>query len=357
MAEVRFEHVSKQFQSTGVLRDIDLTIEDGMFCVVLGPSGCGKSTLLNLVAGLEPVSSGRIFIDGRDVTGLAPQKRNIAMVFQSYALYPHLNVFENIAFGLRARGEKEAVIREKVASAAAILNLGGKLNRLPRELSGGERQRVATGRAIVRDPVLFLFDEPLSNLDARLRVELRGEFIKLHKRLGKTIMYVTHDQAEAQAMGEKIVVLNDGVIQQISAPHVLYDQPANLFVARFIGSPPMNVLRMTVEGGGAVLAKDGIAVPLPAAAGRPDAAQVYLGFRPSGAYLDPSGPLSAQAEFTEVIGEDNFCRLRLASGDEITVKVSGQNPPRGNERVGVGIHPDKLYLFSSETLKNLSLQR
>ncbi|MGE5308299.1 MAG: ABC transporter ATP-binding protein [Deltaproteobacteria bacterium] len=354
MAEVRLENISKRFGETYAVRDISLVIEDGVFCVILGPSGCGKSTLLNLVAGLEPVSSGKISIGGKDVTGVPPQKRDIAMVFQNYALYPHLTVYENIAFGLRARGEKEVVIKEKVEQAAATLNLIGKLKRFPRELSGGERQRVATGRAIVRNPALFLFDEPLSNLDARLRLELREEFIKLHRRLKNTVIYVTHDQIEAQALGEEVVVLKDGRVQQVGPPQELYVHPANVFVARFIGTPPMNMLTAIVVENGRLLARDTLRIPVPQQI-QPklaalDGKEVFLGFRPSGCRIDAAGGLKGEVEFVETIGEDSFVHVRLLPDVEVTIKLPAGSPPKPQEHMGLIIDTPFIFDHSTETL-------
>ncbi|HZY51076.1 MAG TPA: sn-glycerol-3-phosphate ABC transporter ATP-binding protein UgpC, partial [Devosia sp.] len=248
MARVELQHVSKSFGSTEVVHDVSLSIEEGEFAVFVGPSGCGKSTLLRMIAGLEETSQGDVLIGDRTVTDEEPSDRGVAMVFQSYALYPHMSVADNMSFGLRMTHRPKAEIADKVAKAATILRLEDYLQRKPAQLSGGQRQRVAIGRAIVRDPQVFLFDEPLSNLDAELRVQMRVELSKLHKTLKTTIIYVTHDQVEAMTLADKIVVLDAGIVQQVGSPLELYHRPANLFVAGFIGSPKMNLLKARVEG-------------------------------------------------------------------------------------------------------------
>src|ERR1700720_3546703 len=249
MATVTLDGVRKSFADREVVHGVSCEVGDGELVVVVGPSGCGKSTLLRMVAGLETVSAGTVAIDGRIVNGVEPKDRDIAMVFQNYALYPHMSVYDNMAYGLRMRRMSRAEIRSRVGRAAEILQLDGLLQRKPRQLSGGQRQRVAMGRAIVRDPKVFLFDEPLSNLDAKLRVQVRGEIKELQHRLKTTTIYVTHDQVEAMTMGDKIVVMNGGRVEQVGAPLELYDRPANTFVATFLGSPAMNLLEGTVEGG------------------------------------------------------------------------------------------------------------
>lgn len=250
MSEVKFEHISKVYSKGDkpAVDDFNLTIKDGEFLILVGPSGCGKSTTLRMVAGLELSTSGKILIGGKDVTGLPPKDRDIAMVFQNYALYPHMTVEENMAFALKLRGFKKEEIKRRVANAAESLGLTPYMKRLPKALSGGQRQRVALGRAIVREPAVFLFDEPLSNLDAKMRVEMRAEIIRLHRELGATMIYVTHDQTEAMTMGERIVVMSEGKIQQVAPPIELYDNPANPFVASFIGTPPMNLFPAGVNG-------------------------------------------------------------------------------------------------------------
>src|SRR5262252_292117 len=262
MASVTLSRVRKSFGNTEVVHGVDIAIADGEFCVLVGPSGCGKSTLLRMIAGLEDITDGEIAIGSRVVNRVPPKQRDIAMVFQNYALYPHMTVFDNMAFSLRLAGRPREEMREKVAAAAKILGLTDFLDRYPRQLSGGQRQRVAMGRAIVRQPQVFLFDEPLSNLDAKLRVAMRTEIKELHQRLTTTAVYVTHDQIEAMTMADKIVVMNAGNVEQIGAPLELYDRPANLFVAGFIGSPAMNFLKGKIEDG-AFKAEGGESLPLP----------------------------------------------------------------------------------------------
>jgi ABC-type sugar transport system ATPase subunit len=351
MADLTLKNISKTFGRFKAVSEINLTIPEACFCVILGPSGCGKSTLLNLVAGLEEVSSGTIRLAGKDITNLAPHKRNIAMVFQTYALYPHLTVFDNIAFGLQVKGEDKEIVREKVESVSRTLNIKEKLQHFPRQLSGGERQRVATGRAIVRNPELFLFDEPLSNLDARLRIELRAEFVKLHQKLKKTILYVTHDQVEAMSLGQIVVVLKDGLIQQVSSPKELYDDPVNLFVAQFIGTPPMNTLLGAIvkEQAALYFVKDSFRLKLSQELESKLAAfaaqKVYLGFRPSAAAISERTDLSAEVIFTETIGEDSFCHLNLQPDIELTVRLAAFSLSQPKQKVGLTLDPKRLYFF------------
>ena len=288
MANVTITNVRKAFGSTEVLHGVSVEIEDGEFVILVGPSGCGKSTLLRMIAGLENISSGDIAIGGRVVNDVAPKERDIAMVFQNYALYPHMTVRDNMAFSLLMAKAPQAVIDQHVNRAAQILGLSDLLHRYPRQLSGGQRQRVAMGRAIVRDPQVFLFDEPLSNLDAKLRVQMRAEIKELHQRLSTTIVYVTHDQIEAMTMADKIVVMNSGNVEQIGAPLDLYDRPVNLFVAGFIGSPAMNFLRGQVRDGSFVTT-DGVALPLPATGNGADGVAAVYGIRPEHFQLRPDG--------------------------------------------------------------------
>ncbi len=354
MPVLRLENVSKYFAKTRALLDINLEVKEGTFLVVLGPSGCGKSTLLNVIAGLEEPTAGRIFLDGSDITAISPHKRNIAMIFQNYALYPHLSVFENIAFGLRIRRESEEAIKTKVEMVAGILGIQDKLTSFPRQLSGGQKQRVATGRAIVREPALFLFDEPLSNLDARLRIELRGEFIKLHQRLKKTIVYVTHDQLEAMSLGEQIVVLNEGIIQQVSGARQLYDDPNNLFIAKFMGIVPMNILQVTISRGdqGLELIDDklklaliiNISKSLDCYVGK----TVYLGFRPSAIQLSENGILSGEVIFIENIGEESYVRIKMGAKAEVNAKMNSSALPQPQETVRFNLDLNKLYFFDSQ---------
>jgi multiple sugar transport system ATP-binding protein len=292
MASIEIRGVDKAFGATQVLHNVDLQVADGEFLVLVGPSGCGKSTLLRLIAGLEEVSAGEIVIGGRVVNDLPPKDRDIAMVFQNYALYPHMTVGENMAFSLRMRREAKAAAARKVADAAATLDLSAFLDRYPRQLSGGQRQRVAMGRAIVRDPQVFLFDEPLSNLDAKLRVQMRVEIKSLHQRIHATSIYVTHDQIEAMTMADRIVVLQEGRVEQVGTPLELYDHPANLFVAGFIGSPAMNFIRGRLhrhDGAFGIEANDGTILPNGGDHGGQDGQDVVYSFRPEHLTLGPTG--------------------------------------------------------------------
>jgi ABC-type sugar transport system ATPase subunit len=320
MAEVKIENLQKSYGSVDVLKDINLTVEDGSFVVLVGPSGCGKSTLLRSVAGLEPVTSGDISIAGQNVSDLAPAKRGIAMVFQSYALYPHMSVENNMAFGLKFSKTPRDEIVARVAEASRILQLDELLKRRPRELSGGQRQRVAIGRAIVRKPKVFLFDEPLSNLDAALRVNTRVEIANLHKLLKATILYVTHDQVEAMTLADKIVVMNQGRIEQAGKPLELYYKPANLFVARFIGSPAMNILPASVsKDGGSVLAQG---LKLPLAVKQTPGQELQFGFRPEHSTFARSG-IPVIVRLIERLGEGGFAHCSTDDGQSVLVEIKG----------------------------------
>ena len=313
MASVTIQAVKKNFGEVPILHGVDIDIHDGSFTVLVGPSGCGKSTLLRMIAGLEQVSGGEIRIGSTRVNDLPPKQRDIAMVFQNYALYPHMTVRENMAFALALAKEDKASIDTKVARAAEILALGALLDRYPRQLSGGQRQRVAMGRAIVRDPQVFLFDEPLSNLDAKLRVAMRSEIKELHQRLRTTSIYVTHDQIEAMTMGDKIVVMRDGRIEQSGSPLELYDNPANQFVAGFIGSPAMNFLPATLRRSGAgaqVELKDGTRLDAPRNAGGQDGQPIIFGTRPEHLSLAGSGGIAANVVVMEPTGMDTFVACR-----------------------------------------------
>jgi len=328
MGQITLKNVSKSFGATVIIPEIDLTIEDGEFVVFVGPSGCGKSTLLRLIAGLEDTSAGAIVIDGRDVTGEAPAKRKLAMVFQSYALYPHMTVAKNIAFPLKMAGEDKATIDRKVADAARILNLTNYLDRRPGQLSGGQRQRVAIGRAIVRQPSAFLFDEPLSNLDAALRGTMRLEISELHHQLKTTMIYVTHDQVEAMTMADKIVVLNAGNIEQVGSPMELYKTPKNLFVAGFIGSPKMNLIN------GAVAAKQGAAT---------------VGIRPEHLQISTSaGDWKATVGVAEHLGSDTFLHVNADGVGPLTVRADGEISVRHGDTVFLTPDPKKLHRFSED---------
>ncbi len=347
MAEVRIENLNKSFGSAEVLKDIDLLVEDGSFVVLVGPSGCGKSTLLRAVAGLEPITSGSIAIAGRNVSDLVPAQRGIAMVFQSYALYPHMNVENNMAFGLRFAGTPKPEIEQRVADAARILHLAPLLKRRPRELSGGQRQRVAIGRAIVRKPQVFLFDEPLSNLDAALRINTRVEIAKLHKLLKATIIYVTHDQVEAMTLADKIVVLNQGRIEQSGRPLDLYYKPANLFVAGFIGSPAMNILDATVERTDFLDFGSGMSLKVKLPRGLNTGDKMKFGFRPEHAAISKTG-LPGTIEIIERLGETGYAHVALPSGQTIVVEIRGTPENEHGSKVCIVPNNDHLHFFASD---------
>jgi len=355
MAEVRLTGVTKSFGATSVLKGIDLEIADGEFVVFVGPSGCGKSTLLRTIAGLEEADGGEIAIGGRRVNDLSPSDRGIAMVFQSYALYPHMSVRENMAFGLKLAKTDRAEIDRRVSAAAQTLNITDYLDRKPKALSGGQRQRVAIGRAIVREPQVFLFDEPLSNLDAALRVRMRYEFASLHQRLGTTMIYVTHDQVEAMTLADRIVVLNGGRVEQVGSPMALYDHPANLFVAEFIGSPKMNLVpAKLVSAGerGAVVqteAEERITVRVDARAARPGDA-VTLGVRPEHLNLDGTGNrLATRAAFVETLGNATYAYAsRPGQAETLTVQLSGDVRPTTGDALALHVPPERAYLFDAQ---------
>ncbi len=333
MPEVVLRGVSKSFGAVEVLSGIDLEVKDGEFCVFVGPSGCGKTTLLRIIAGLETVSAGELAIGGRRVNELPPAERRIAMVFQSYALYPHMSVYRNIAFVLKFSGARKAEVDAKVRRVAEILRLTPLLDRKPRDLSGGQRQRVAIGRAIVREPGVFLFDEPLSNLDAALRVNTRVEIAKLHRELAATMIYVTHDQVEAMTLASKIVVLNRGRIEQAGAPLDLYHRPQNLFVAGFIGSPRMNLIRARVIEAGAAAARlalaDGGEARLPLAGnGLAPGAELTLGVRPEHMAVGDAGLVAVRGsvDAVERLGEASYIHMHLADGTIVTLRTPGDSP-------------------------------
>ena len=335
-----------------VLRAIDLEIGDGEFVVLVGPSGCGKSTLLRLIAGLEEIGAGEIRIDGRLVNGLAPRERDLAMVFQSYALYPHMTVRENLSFGLRLRGTDRARTAALVQDAAARLGLADLLQRKPRELSGGQRQRVAMGRAIVREPKAFLFDEPLSNLDARLREQMRFEIRRLYQDLGTTSVYVTHDQVEAMTMADRIAAMHDGRVQQVGRPQELYDDPANLFVAGFIGSPAMNLFPVTLRDAGAGIAVhggDGLLALVPRAGVAPPAGRVLAGIRPERIGLVAAGAgLPAEVQLQENTGLGVILHLRMG-GQLLQVYTTERVRFALGATVGLRIEPADLLLFDADS--------
>ena len=323
MATLSLRGVRKSFGATPVLHGVDLDVEDGELVVIVGASGCGKSTLLRIVAGLETATAGEVVIAGRDVTGLEPADRDIAMVFQNYALYPHMTVFANMAYGLRIRGLPKPDIERRVRDAAGILGIEALLERKPKQLSGGQRQRVAMGRAIVREPALFLFDEPLSNLDAKLRVQMRAEIRRLQRRLGVTSLFVTHDQVEAMTLGDRLVVMNAGRAAQVGKPMEIFSRPADTYVAGFIGSPSMNFLPATLEGGGARLAS-GTVVPLGLPPAAPDGTSVTLGIRPE--HLVPGegeGAMPLAVELIEPLGSETVVHGRSPDGLPIVARLPG----------------------------------
>jgi lactose/L-arabinose transport system ATP-binding protein len=338
--------VIKRYGDVQVVHGIDLQVEDGEFCVFVGPSGCGKSTLLRMVAGLEETSEGKISIGTRDVTRLDPSERGVAMVFQTYALYPHMTVEENMGFGLRMTGHPKAEIKRKVGEASRILKLDDYLKRKPKALSGGQRQRVAIGRAIVRGPEVFLFDEPLSNLDAELRVEMRVEIARLHQEIGATMIYVTHDQVEAMTLADKIVVLRAGRIEQVGRPLVLYNDPDNRFVAGFIGSPAMNFFEGRAEGGTVTVPGLGGA-SLPAPGSLSADGPVTVGLRPNQMNLAQGD--SHVVELSEHLGGVSYHYLTTPDGGRLIVEAHDQQTPRPGSRTGLGVAEDAALFFDAKT--------
>src|SRR5258706_8880234 len=349
MASVTFDHVSKRFAGgTLAVKDFSLEVKDTEFMVLVGPSGCGKSTCLRMLAGLEEISDGEIRIGDRVVNEVPPRDRDIAMVFQSYALYPHMTVFDNLAFGLRMRGTPREDIERRVNTAAGILELGPLLKRKPRQLSGGQRQRVALGRAIVREPQAFLLDEPLSNLDAKLRVQTRIELQKQHRALHASFIYVTHDQVEAMTMGDRIAVMKDGILQQVAPPREIYDQPANMYVAGFIGSPTMNFIPVSVQGKTAKAS--GFDIELPTA---PGVEKGVLGIRPEALTEHPTdghSGMDLNVEVTEVLGAHQFVYVTVG-GDAITARVDPNLKVSPGDRIRLGIDMRRLHLFDGPTGK------
>ena len=351
MASVSIEQVRKSFGETAVIHGVDVQIQDGEFCVLVGPSGCGKSTLLRMIAGLEEISAGQIRIGDRVVNDLPPKERDIAMVFQNYALYPHMKVRDNMAFALMLARQPKSEIDRRVNEAAAILGLEPYLDRFPRQLSGGQRQRVAMGRAIVRDPQVFLFDEPLSNLDAKLRVQMRTEIKALHQRLKTTSIYVTHDQIEAMTMADRIVVMRDGIVEQTGSPLELYDHPANVFVAGFIGSPAMNLIRGTWQDGAVMI--DSARIPVRRNLRVSNGQAVLLGSRPE--HLTPSdgSPLVARVEVIEPTGADPLLMCSL-NGQPLTVVLRERMALAPGDLLKLAPQLDALHVFDADSGRSLA---
>ena len=359
MAGLRLEHIYKYYpnESTPAVTDFNLEIKDKEFLVLVGPSGCGKSTTLRMIAGLEEISEGNLYIGDRLVNDVPPKDRDIAMVFQSYALYPHMNVFDNMAFGLKLRKFKKAEIKERVDAAAKILGIENLLDRKPKELSGGQRQRVALGRAIVREPQVFLMDEPLSNLDAKLRVQMRAEITKLHQRLQTTIIYVTHDQTEAMTMASRIVVMKDGVIQQVGSPKEVYDTPNNVFVGGFIGSPSMNFISGRLENGKLKVGEQEIEIP----EGKMDylrdylGKEVILGIRPEDIHDDqsviesfPGAVIDAYIDVAELMGAETYLYSKIADNDFVA-RVDSRTDVQNGQTLRLALDMNKAHFFDVET--------
>ncbi|MEW4370930.1 ABC transporter ATP-binding protein [Paenibacillus kandeliae] len=370
MAGVRLEHIFKKYPGSdkATVVDVNLDIKDKEFLVLVGPSGCGKSTTLRMIAGLEEISEGKLYIGDRVVNDVAPKDRDIAMVFQSYALYPHMDVYSNMAFGLKLRKVKKEEIEKRVREAAKILDIEHLLDRKPKALSGGQRQRVALGRAIVRDPQVFLMDEPLSNLDAKLRGQMRAEITKLAKRLQTTVIYVTHDQIEAMTMGDRIVVMKDGIIQQAASPEELYNHPRNMFVAGFIGSPTMNFIRGTLseKNGGTVFSAAGLELNLPGGKAQVlkdqgyNGKEVILGVRPEDIHEEPvfleaspNSVFTAKVDVSENLGHETLLYLSGISSDTVIARVDGRSTTRDNATVTMAIDMNKVHIFDPASEDNL----
>ncbi len=351
MAQLSLRGIRKDFRNVEVLRGIDLDIGDRELVVFVGPSGCGKSTLLRLIAGLDDITAGEFVLNGRSMLGVPPSKRDIAMVFQSYALYPHMSVYENMAFGVRLQGLPKAEIEARITDAATMLQLTPLLDRKPKELSGGQRQRVAIGRALVRKPSVFLLDEPLSNLDAALRSDVRLEIAKLHRQVGGTMIYVTHDQVEAMTLADRIVVMNGGRIEQVGSPRELYETPANTFVATFIGSPRMTLINAARVGDRFEVANSG-AVHL---AGAPaSGAQVTIGLRPDALQLSDGDGLAAEFEYAEYLGNEAYGYATLGCGTRVSLRMDPRSPaPEPGARVTLRPDPAAVHFFDPQTGQRL----
>ncbi|MFV2062026.1 MAG: ABC transporter ATP-binding protein [Chloroflexota bacterium] len=365
MATVTFDGVWKKFGEVVAVNDLNLEVNDGEFMVLVGPSGCGKTTSLRMIAGLEEITEGSLSIGDRVVNHVAPKDRDIAMVFQSYALYPHMTVYDNMAFGLKLRKTPKDEIKRRVHEAAQMLSAENLLDRKPRELSGGQRQRVALGRAIVREPAVFLMDEPLSNLDAKLRVQTRAEIARLHQRLGTTTVYVTHDQVEAMTMGERIAVMSEARLQQVGSPQALYDHPDNRFVAGFIGSPSMNFVDVTVDrsGDAVTLKADGVEIPLPDrykdSIKSHSGDKLALGVRPE--HLDvtqegPSGTFSGNADVVEYLGNEELIHFAVGKLD-IVALIGSDNRVKPGDDLVLRVAADKIHLFDLESTLALDKER
>jgi sn-glycerol 3-phosphate transport system ATP-binding protein len=352
MASVSIRSVKKSYADLEVIHGVDCEIADGEFIVILGPSGCGKSTLLRMIAGLEEITGGQIAIGGRVVNDLEPKDRDIAMVFQNYALYPHMSVYDNMAYGLRIRGMSKQEIDARVQKAAKILELGQYLQRKPRQLSGGQRQRVAMGRAIVREPAVFLFDEPLSNLDAKLRVQMRLEIRRLHQNIRTTCVYVTHDQVEAMTLGDRLIVMNSGRAEQIGSPIEVYERPATTFVAGFIGSPAMNMLGgvSSTSNGLKIGSGDGVTFRLPPAFAAEAGREVTLGIRPEHVEVARERPMfSLTVDFVEALGADTLVHGHLGQDAPLTVRLPGITRVAAGDSLPLTVPPERVHLFDART--------
>ena len=347
MASLKISKATKKYDKVQVIHGIDLEIEDGEFCVFVGPSGCGKSTLLRMISGLEEVTTGQIHIGDKDVTSMHPADRGIAMVFQSYALYPHMTVRENMGFGLKMTKVPSDEINKKVNDAASILHLEDYMDRKPKTLSGGQRQRVAIGRSIVRGPEVFLFDEPLSNLDAELRVEMRVEISRLHRELGTTIVYVTHDQVEAMTLADKIVVLKEGLIQQVGRPLELYEDPQNIFVAGFIGSPTINFLKGSIVDSKLIIPDLESSKIEVTKAISSSMSELIVGLRPQHLKLIKTGDL--EVEFTEALGDISYVYLKTSSGERVVVESREEKLPLTGSKVGIEANTTSALFFDPKT--------
>jgi multiple sugar transport system ATP-binding protein len=359
VAIVELSKVSKKYGEVLALQDFNLTTSDGEFVVLVGPSGCGKTTTMRMIAGLETVTEGEIKIGGKNVVGMIPRERDVAMVFQNYALFPHLNVFGNLSFGLRLRKVPKEQVAEKVRSAAKVLDIEHLLERKPKELSGGERQRVALGRAIVREPKVFLMDEPLSNIDAKLRVEMRAEIIKLQRRLGVTTFYVTHDQVEALSMGDRIVVMSKGLVQQVGTPKELYNAPINLYVAGFIGSPSMNFLRAKINGDGTVSCGENVALVLPqdraAAVARNGLSDAWVGIRPEHLVIERNpdnatrNVIKGIVEAVEPQGATTILQINIGQEKKIIAQINEQWGREAGENLTLTVASELIHVFDPKT--------